>query len=296
MTQAWRSRSEAGKESGIVFLLWVAKTLGRPILQLCLIPVALYQMLVRAPERKASSEFLRRISGKNPGLWGVFRHFYTFSCTVADRVFFLTDQQHQLRIRLHNAQPLSALVKQGRGGIVLSAHIGSFDAARVLGAEAVLRIVQDIDVNQRLTRQLASLNDELSKVIIDVNQPPVTLALAIKEALGRGEWVGFMADRHRPGGRTTSCDFLGSKAEFPLGSFVVAALFKVPLICIFPLYINGRYEVYCEIMSERYEVPRNKRDEQFAASAQQFADRLAYHARMAPYSWSNFYDFWNQDR
>jgi predicted LPLAT superfamily acyltransferase len=64
------------------------------------------------------------------------------------------------------------------------------------------------------------------------------------------------------------------------------------VVAIFPRCVGKGYEIHCEILSRRMEIPRGNRQAELAAWAQVYADRLAHHVRAAPFSWFNFFDFW----
>jgi len=291
----WRRRPEAGTLLGIRFLEWVALILGRRVLHLALGPVTLYFLLLRPTERRASRAFLARVTGRPASTAKVMRHFLTFARVTADRIYFLTGRDDRVPVRLHGADVLRRLVGEGRGGIFLAGHLGSFEAARAVGVQhpgVIMRIVLDRSVGRRLMGRLEAVNPGFARAVIDTEQSAPGLGLEIAGALGRGEWVGFLADRHRPGDRITSCDFLGAPAKFPLGPFMIAAAFRVPVVFVFPVYANGHYEIHFETLSESFSVPRQGRQARLGAVAQHFADRLAEHARRAPYNWFNFYDFW----
>ncbi len=40
---------------------------------------------------------------------------------------------------------------------------------------------------------------------------------------------------------------------------------------------------------------RRQRQEQLGVWVQRYADRLEHYARLAPYNWFNFYDYWEED-
>ena len=73
----------------------------------------------------------------------------------------------------------------------------------------------------------------------------------------------------------------------------MAAVLKCPIYLTFGLYRGGnRYDLYCERLCERLELPRRGRQEAIVGVAQRYADRLDHYCRQAPDNWFNFYDFW----
>ena len=58
---------------------------------------------------------------------------------------------------------------------------------------------------------------------------------AISDALKNNELVCMHADRFVEGNKTLTTRFLGKEAKFPMGPFVLAAKFKVPVSFVFAL-------------------------------------------------------------
>ncbi|MEM6999520.1 MAG: acyltransferase [Pseudomonadota bacterium] len=292
---AWQRRPEAGSTGGLRFLLWVARHLGRGLLHAILAPVACYFFVVRGPERRASRHYLNKVLAKPVRWWHVIYHFYTFACATADRFYFLAAPE-RVPVRFVPDPALLQLLEENRVGLFLAAHFGSFEAARVLGPELGdinLRIVLDVALNQRIMGMLRQLEPRLAEQIIDSEQDPVALGLAIHDAIKNGDWVGLLADRRRAGDRVVPLPFLGEQAMFPAGAYVVAGLFKAPIICAFCRFDGSAYEVHCEVLTTAAALPRGDRERAIAELAHRYATRLEYHVKASPYAWFNFYDFWS---
>ena len=91
------------------------------------------------------------------------------------------------------------------------------------------------------------------------------------------------------------CDFLGSKARFPLGPFVLALQRNVPTLAIFVMKASPyRYQAYVRRIQadDRKYTGRNDRA---ANLAQHFAREIEQVLEKYPEQWFNFYEFWNYD-
>ncbi len=294
-TTQWQTRPEAGSTSGLRFLLWIARHLGRRFLHMLLWPVSVYFVVVRGPERRASYDYLSRVLGRPARLREVIQHFHEFAKVAADRFYFLANRTDRIPVRFVIDPRLDEVLQRGRPGIFLAAHFGSFEAARVLGPELGgirLRIVLDKSLNRRFMDILAEVEPELAQLIIDSEQDSVALGLTIGDALRGGDWVGFLADRHRHGDRTSAQVFLGSPANFPIGPYIIANLFKAPIIGTFCRLTDKGYEVHCEVISMQTDLPRRTREAAISAMAADYAERLERHVRASPFAWFNFFDFW----
>ena len=291
----WQARPEAGGGTGLSFLAWIAEHLDPKVLRLLLYPTVAYFYCIRAPERRASRDFLGRVLGRPVRERDVLRHFLHFAQVTADRFYLLANRRAAKTVRFVGAEEVQRVVDLGRPGIFLAAHFGSFEAARVVGPQlggVGLRIVLDKRVNARFIELMARIGPEHVGQIIDSQQSKASLGVAIANAIHSGDWVGFLADRHRPGDPTTRCEFLGEPARFPLGPYIVANALSAPIVCVFCRITESGYDVHCETLSEGLRVPRAERAAAFDALAQRYAEMLERHVRAAPFGWFNFFDFW----
>jgi len=282
----WQERPEAGNTVALRFMLWIAQHCHRRIFHAMLYPIAAYFYCVRRPERAASKQYLSRVLNRPAKRREIFRHFVQFAKVTADRFYFLSDTEHQVPVTFVGEAALERVLQQQRPGIFLAAHFGSFEAARVVGPERTKMI------NGRFVELLQALNPQMVDNIIDSEQGSVALGLSIADALKTGAWIGFLADRHRPGDRTVSHGFLGTPANFPIGPYIIASTFKAPIICAFCHVTDQGYEVHCEVLSESVNIERKYRQQQLQELSAKYVERLEHHARIAPYGWFNFYDFW----
>ncbi|MFL6549193.1 MAG: acyltransferase [Povalibacter sp.] len=297
MKAKWMERPEGGSTFGMRLLRGFALMCGRTAARLVLYPITLYYLIRRGPERRASRDYLTRMLGRRASLLQVARHFHSFASTILDRVFLLSERFKRFDIRHHGLDELRNAWNQQRGVLVFGSHLGSFDALRVfaqLREDVKVRVVMDIEQNQATFSVLSVLNPALAASIINARQDGATTALAIKEALDEKALVTLLIDRGRPGNQTADVEFLGGKAPFPVGPWMLASALKVPVVLCFGLYRGGnRYDFYFERFSDSLVIERGRREAAVKEIVQRYADRLAHHARNAPYNWFNFYDFWH---
>ena len=296
-TTHWQARPEAGSRLAIRIAAWVARKLGRTAVGLLLYPTVLYFYLVRSPERRASRRFLERALARPVRETDVVRHFLCFARVAADRFFALSGSSEARKVSFVHDERIQPLMDAKRPGVFLTAHFGSFDTPRLVGAdrrEIGIRIVLDKAVNARFVRLMEETDPAAADRIIDSEQSAASLGVSIAEALREGEWVGFMADRCRTGDRSLSLPFLGAPAAFPLGPYLVACAFNAPIICMFCRLASHGYEVHCEVLWTGRRVPRAERADTVASLARAYAEKLERHVRAAPLSWFNFFDFWAQ--
>jgi predicted LPLAT superfamily acyltransferase len=293
----WQQRPEAGGRLGQWMLRTLAFKVGRPVARFITFFVALYFMIRRGPERAASKLYLERILGRRPSPLEIYWHFLSFSTVTLDRLYLMADRFARFDVRTFGLDQLDASIAGGRGTLLLSAHLGSFDALRVLSTrspDVPIRILLDVGQNAGLSMLLNSLNPTLASTIIDARRPGPALVLEMQQALEQNAVVSTLADRLRQGNPSVTADFLGTQATFPASPWLFAGALQVPVVLAFGLYRGGkRYDLHFE--SFPFHMPRDRRERKAALAevVQRFASRLEHFARLAPYNWFNLYDFWD---
>lgn len=292
---------ERSAECGGGFAIWlireVALRCGRPFTRLFLYPICLYFFFRRAPERRASRAFLTRVFGRPASAWQVLRHIHGFASTILDRAFLLAGRHDLFDIRVAGADAIEAAMRDGRGALLVGAHVGSFEILRALGARQpglAVRAVLDTTRTPNLSRLLHALNPGAAGEIIDAARPAAEVALAIDEGVSAGALVTLLADRARAGEATLDAAFLGAPAHFPVAPYLVASALQVPIVLAFGIYRGGnRYDVHFERFPAVPPLPRPRRAGDLQPFVDRFAACLEQHVRHAPYNWFNFDDFWN---
>ncbi len=296
MNAHWSARREGGGRFAVWLIRSIGLHLGRPVARALLYPITLYFYFRRGPERRAARTFLTRAFGRPARTRDVLRQIHCYAATVLDRVFLLARSTRGYAIAVHGLEQLEECIQPGRGVILLGAHIGSFEALRVL-AEARpdlrLRMLMDRGQTPAMTELLHALNPAVAAMVIDAGGDGVHAVLAIRDAAAKGALIGVLGDRARPREATRTAAFFGAPAAFPVAPYLLAAALELPMVLAFGLYRGGnRYEVFFEIFAARVELPRQERSARLDDYLRQYASRLEYYTRLDPYNWFNFYDFW----
>jgi len=296
---SWVSIREKGSLLGIQFLATVSVLFGRRAARIVLHVPVLYFVMFHAGVRRASRQYLARITGEAPSLAMVYRHVLCFARVTLDRFFLLKGRDALFHPVYNGHEHFVRLQSEGRGAILLSAHLGSSAAMR-LGNRASrykINVAGYFQNARRINSLLERLDPESTARVIHLSPLQLDSVLAIRERIAAGEMVAITADRTGLNERAVKVSFLGGPAFFPTAPFLLAALLRCPIYLVFALYRDPDiYELYCEPFEEdRLKLPRGQRDRALVACVGRYAQRVEHYCRMAPYNWFNFYDFWSMD-
>lgn len=303
---SWLSVAERGSILGMRFVVWCYRRLGRRFCQLLILPVVLYFFLTDRSGRRASLRYLRRLYARpggaaalrhRPTWWDSFLHYRECGLSILDRVSFWLGRDDDWSIAFHDEGQFASLKEEGRGAIILGAHLGSFDALRVLARrdQIVVNVVMFIEHARMINSVFQALDRDASLRMIQLDPSSINSVFAIKACIERGEFVALLGDRVGIGDekRTGPVEFLGDRALLPHGPFLLASLLKCPMVFMVALRAgDGRYQAYAERFAERVVVAGPEDLNELAAD---YARRLERYCLMAPYQWFNFYDYWRDE-
>lgn len=302
----WLSAAERGTVLGMRFIVWCYRVLGRRLCAYVIVPVVAYFFLTDRKARTASYRYLERLRTwaperaslpRPPGTRSSFLHFREFGLNILDRVSFLLGDGEEFVMVVHGREHLDRLAAEKRGALLVSAHLGSFDALRLLAdREGVkVNVVMFLRNARMINAVFANLNPRLQLPIIHLDPGSPRAVFEIRACLQRGELVGLLGDRVglEDGARTSAVPFLGVPATFPLGPFLLGSALKCPILFIVGLRVNHRtYEVFVEPLAPPSARRTLDRAEEVQDLLSRYAGRLEAYCARAPYQWFNFYDFW----
>ena len=294
----WKTRQERSNLAVVRMARRLTQILPRRVGRWLLFPTALYFLVANEQARAASLQFLGRVLARPPGLRQVFRHFLFFATVVMDRAYLLRDDLAGFDVNSDGERLVESVRSSGRGGFLLGAHLGSFEALRALGREKVdnPRIVMVMyEENARMINEaLAMLNPNLQQDIIGLGK--ADSMIKVKHALDQGALVGILADRLldtecAPSDRRV-IPFLGRPAAFPVGPFRMAALLRRPVLLMLGIYLGAnRYRLVFEEIYD-FSGMTSSRQAGVEEAMLRYVKRLEHYSRTYPFNWFNFFDVW----
>jgi predicted LPLAT superfamily acyltransferase len=298
----WAQIGESTFAGGIWFLYGVHAFAGRRVLRALLWPVVLFYACTQPAARRASLDYLRRMQaahgaiGTEPGARHWMRHLLSFAETLLDKLLATAGRYPWGKVRVEGQEQVDALVAQGRGGLLVTAHVGCLELCQALATRLPgLRLTVLVHTRhaERFNRILRRLDPAATVELLQVTSVSAATAVELERRVRAGEFVAIAGDRVPvDGGRTASVAFLGTAAAFPVGAYVLASLLACPLLFLGCVREQAGHVVRFELLADRLELPRAGRAQALQHWTALFAHRLETLLVRSPYDWFNFYDFW----
>lgn len=270
---------------------------GKPAAYLLLVFVVLYYTLARPSVRARSTHYLkRRFPGRSAfmALWDSYRLNLGIGRVLVDRAVLGILGPKSLKVDLAGKKELADLLAEGRGLVLVTAHVGCWQLAMSsLGA-------LETPVNLLMHREEGDLDRQFfehreGKSPFRIIDPAGYLggALEMLQVLKHGEVLCIMGDRVMGGeGGTISVDFLGDPVELPFSPYKLASATAAPVAVIFPYRTDdGAYALQ---LAGVIRVPENlgRKGSAYRQYAAQFSAALERFVEKHPYQFFNFFDMW----
>ncbi|WP_130470310.1 glycosyltransferase family 2 protein [Candidatus Magnetaquicoccus inordinatus] len=299
----WPQLQERGALLGMRIALTLLKLFGRTGSLLLLSPIVSYFFLTGSRQRRASQDYLGKVatySGKKhpPRLWQSLAHYFEFSRRMIDLFLAWGGKISPQSVQVDNPEALQRLTESSTGGILVVSHHGNVElASAFLPPQLQNRLTLLIHTKHavRFNQLLAQLHPAARANSIQVSELSVSMAIALRQRIEKGEWLAIAGDRtplFDSSQHVTWAPFLGVPAPFPQGPWLLASLMECPVYLLFCRREKSVWRLLIEPFAERIVLPRKLRQNSIDQHVYRYAARLAQECLLAPKQWGNFYDFW----
>ncbi|MEC5396280.1 LpxL/LpxP family acyltransferase [Uliginosibacterium sp. H1] len=300
-TRHWANIGEAGFTGGMRCLLWLHRIGGHHLFRLALYPVIFWYVLVRRSARHASRDYLAHLHAHSggaspaPRFANVFRHFMAFGQTLLDKLRAWSGEQ-DWAVHFSGEESLLSLAREGRGAVVVMAHMGNLEVSRVIGALHGLRINALVHTRhaERFNNLLKSLNPDSGLSLLQVGALDPATAMQLSAKVAAGETIMIAGDRVPldDSRATLRLPFLGAEADFPIGPYVLAGLLRCPLLGMLTSEQADGHHFRIFKLADEVRLDRRDRLGSVRPLAQAFVQQLETECHTAPLQWFNFFPFW----
>ena len=271
--------------------------------------VGFFYWIFSANVRRASKKYLVKV-GKRSTL----KHICSFALNIVENIqtwagnFSFSD----IEKNDDDVMDLIGNINSGAGTLLIISHLGNAQMMKALAClcdgwakeKISITTISDENVYSGFNERLKKLNATSSFNHVDSDNIGPETIIFLQERLEKGDVVVIAGDRvssnaslREKSARNIEIPFLGEKAKFPYGVFLLASLLDCPTYFINGLRkkdfcINPRYSFFVKKNSLSFDCPRKERDERIKKTAFDYAANLEGLCRKHPYQWYNFFDFW----
>jgi predicted LPLAT superfamily acyltransferase len=304
----WAEFSERGTLLGLRTMLFIYDYSGRWLFRPVAFIAVSYFVLVSSKARRASAEFLNQVwvfaegrsaLSRRPTFLTTVRHFHAFAEAILDKLAAWKGDIDIDEIDHVNRHTFEERYRQGKGGVWITSHLGNIEVCRAISQQQLdfrMTVLVHTKHAKNFNRLLKEVAPDSNVDLLEVTDFTVASAMLLQQRIKHGEFVVIVGDRAPVGksARTVACDFLGRRALFPLGPFILAMILDCPVGTMFCVREGKRYKIVIDDLPGLEGVKRSERDEATARAAQQYATRLESLCIQHPLQWFNFFPFWDK--
>lgn len=287
----WDGKTK-GTLLGYRILLFSVRYTPLGFVYLLLRVISFYFYLFAGSARKA----LKNFYSAGFGLSGVtayqmiYANFYSFAQTLIDRMAFLVGKSDSFQLSFENEDYLIRMREAGQGGILLSGHVGNWETAGNLLKGRVTPTINVVMLDAEVEAIKEYLKDQTggSRFNIIAIKDDLSHVFEIHNALKNNEFVAIHADRYIEGAKNLVVPFLGQKARFPLGPFLIASKFKAPVTFVFGVKKSN----FVYHLSATVPITSRMSPEEIA---KEFVAELEYRVKKNPEQWFNYFPYFESD-
>lgn len=307
---SWARQKETAGLTGLRIILTLHKVLGHRVIALLLWPVSFFYYIFASRGRKASAAFRaaaaeccreRGLDAGFTGFSGGVRHFHNFSATMLDKIAVWQGTAVSAREVVYAGDSYEILTRRGaRGKMLISSHLGDMEIARAWADHMEgfkVSVLTFTDNAGRFNQAVHEFAPQYEDMLIAISDLTPAVSCELDDRLERGEYLAIMADRLSPfegrgGQRYLEADFMGRKARFPEGPFVLARMFGCDTVIMHAVREGGRIVIYAKELCSAEHPVKGRRAEALQRMAEIYARELETLTLTHPLQWFNFYDFW----
>jgi len=215
-------------------------------------------------------------------------NFFLLAQSILDKIALAMNLGKEIYYQQRGEDQLIQMAKSGRGGFVISAHLGNWDIAGNLlqNLDVPLNVLMYENEEEKINSFLKRIGSKPSFNIIPIKDDMSHLVKIYKHYKQK-ELICINADRFLPGAKTITANFLNSKAHFPEGPFSIVNKLKAEYTFIFAVK-NSKFGY--EFSATKPRIAAGQLQEIVA----DYVAALEEKVKQFPEQWFNYYDFFQK--
>lgn len=286
----WKGQSR-GTVLGMKIYVFFIRTFGLYFSYFVLLFVCLYFVFFAWNSTKSVYYLFRKRLGYSAlaSVFNIYRSYFTFGRIQLDRIAIASGLKHKYTFEFDGIQNIENLLKQKKGGILLTAHIGNFNLAKHFFDEKHNHTIVNLVMTDREHEEIKEYLDSVtgkSAIKLIILKDDFSHILEMNRALQNNELLVFAADRYVVQSKTYTENFMGLPQKFPQGPFKLAARNQIPVLFVHIMREkNFHYHFYARPFTAEDVTPE--------IILKAYLENLEKMLKKYPHQWYNYYDYWN---
>lgn len=286
--------SSRGNQLGYKIFITLIKTAGIfPAYALLRLVTIYYLFFPGKSGKNLKYYFKNRLGyGSIKTIFAFYENFNYLGRSIIDKIVLMSGVPSPFTVNHEGKTFLDDIVKEGKGGLLISAHIGNWEGAGHLlkRLNTKINIVMYDGEHEKIKEYLEKVRERSFNVITIKND--ISHIYEINEAFQRNELVCIHADRFVEGNKTIETELLGSKALLPIGPFVLATTFQVPVSFVFAVKEGVKHFHFFASKPKTY--PRGRAG--IPEIVNDYAYRMEVMIKKYPLQWHNYFPYWEEEK
>ncbi|RED43159.1 putative LPLAT superfamily acyltransferase [Winogradskyella eximia] len=293
MAAEWKGKSR-GTVLGYKIFIFCIKKLGLPSAYFVLYFVAAYFcFFAKDSTTSAYYYFRKRLQySRFKSIISIYKSYFVFGQTIIDKIAISSGLKSKFTYDYDGVDQIKEVLKQKKGGILISAHLGNFEIAEHFFGELEERDFISLlttDVEHTAIKNYLDTVVKKSNIKIILIKEDLSHIFEINAALTRNEIVCITGDRYIKDSKYLTHELLGKEAKFPAGPFLIGSRLQVPVLFVYVLKESRKhYHLYARTSTTK------GRDAN--ALLKDYTQSLEWMLKKYPLQWFNYFDFWNANK
>jgi predicted LPLAT superfamily acyltransferase len=293
---SWEGKTRGGL-TGYRIFIFILNTFGLKPAYFLLRFVSLYFFFFSKNSNKHMRYYFRQVLsyGKCKSRLSIYKNYFMLGQVLIDKVALMAGLKTKFTFEWDGEEHL---LNMKDGGMLISAHIGSWEIAGnfLSRLDKRFNIVMLDEEHEKIKDYLEGVMVERNLHVIPIKED-LSHVLAIKNALENKELIAIHADRFIQGSKTIKHTFLGKEALFPEGPFYLAARFQAPVSFVFAVKESRKHYHFFASSPKKYDVnnPRTVREENLEPIIKDYICAMEKIIEEYPLQWFNYHKFWEGD-
>lgn len=291
----WKGKTRGGTW-GYGFFIYLIKHLGIAVAYRFLYFVAGY-FIIFARKPSASIRLFAR-KGLKLSRWQAWklscRNFYRLGQILIDKTAILNGMGDKYSFEFDGYDEFINILNADCSVVMIGAHTGNWETGVPFFDHYGKKInIVMYDAEYRSIKQLLDENKiiDCDYKVIPVNNDSLAHVFLIDQAIHNHEYVCFQGDRYVNEDKLLYADFLGHRAAFPAGPFLLASRMETPVVFYFAMREKERkYRFHFTVLSPPKRSKGIRAEEHLL---KRYVAALETIIRKYPEQWFNYYNFWD---